>query len=244
MSSYQLQARIEERKLKKERLIVIWRNRMGFDENADINFSGHFEEPDVTLPDAESLLLLLKESPKTRANQMAFKSAGHEIALQRNRRLPSFELTAGYKQLNPDWHGFLVGVAFPLPIFSSNTEAVAQARALERIERTNINSAQKERNQIYLQLLNTIETYDNLLNQFPEHLNIPERFLNTLSISYEEGTQSLNEILKILSLMADTYQTKFNQLENYYTIVMELEKMSGRQVQQGDPLFTIYNPER
>lgn len=228
MSSYQLRARMETRILEKERLTTLWRTRMGFDDSKEIRLAGRFETPSVQIPQAYDLLALLDDSPQARANRMALESARSEVALEQNRRIPNFEISAGYKQLNPNWRGFLVGVAIPLPILSSNSETIAQARALERFEQTSLNLTKKERNHTTLQLLNALKKNEDNLTRFPEYLEQPEAFLRTLSISYEEGIQSLNDVLNTLSLVAESYQTKFSQLEDYYEIIMELEAITGQ----------------
>jgi len=228
MSSYQLHARINEQNINLERLITAWRNRMGFDEDTELLFTGNFEEPDFTFPEIEDLLTILIESPQAKANRQSVEAAGFEEALEQARRFPSFELSAGYKHLTPHWQGFLVGVAIPLPLLNQNTDAIAQARVLEQIERINMESAQKEQSQLMLQLLQAIRTYEEKLTQFPGHLHQPEQFLNSLTISYEEGTYSLTDFLNTLGLMADSYETKFNQLENYYAFATEIEAITGQ----------------
>lgn len=228
MSSYQLQAKMESRMLEKERLINLWRTRMGLDPSEQIRFRGRFETPSVQIPEADNLIVLLNDSPRALANQRALETARFEVDLEKNRRIPNFELSAGYKQLTPNWRGFLVGVAIPLPILNTNSESIAQARALERFEQTRLNLAVEEQNQLTLQLLNALNKNEASLNRFPGYLEYPENFLHTLSISYEEGVQSLNDVLNTLHLMAETYQTKFSQLEDYYEIIMELEAITGQ----------------
>jgi len=117
----------------------------------------------------------------------------------------------------------------PLPILSSNREAISQARALEQIEQTERDLAQMERNQITFQILNALDDYEEKLEQTPEHLNDPGQFLNRLLISYQEGALSINDFLNSLNLMADTYQTKFSRLAGYYSMILELEAMTGRE---------------
>ena len=228
MNSYQLQARIDEYNLELERLVTSWKIRMGFDEDDDIRFAGDFESPGVIMPDTGDLLTMLSKTPGARANRQAYESAGLEKILEQNRRFPSFELSAGYKTLTPDWHGFLVGVAIPLPLLNRNTDAIAQARALERLEQANLESTLREQSQTVLQLLQSLRIYEEKAEQFPSHLENPGQFLHSLAISYEEGTHSLTDFLNTLSLMADSYQTKYSQLQNYYSAAAGIEAITGQ----------------
>jgi len=229
MSNYQLQARIEERRIEVDRLTMLWLNRMGLEEHADISFTGDFEELTVQIPDHATLFDFLDQSPQSRAYQQAINAAALEESVARSNRIPSFELSAGYKQLNPDWRGFLLGISLPLPLLSSNTESISQARTLQRIEQTNLDFARSERTQFTFQLLGELDSYEQKLNQFPEHLINQDQFLNRLIISYEDGTLSVSDFLNTLNLIADTYQTRFNQLSNYFGIVSELETLTGQE---------------
>ncbi len=229
MSRYHLESRIDEKRLENDRFITLWKSRMGFDEETDVRFIGSFNDGRVNLPQTAELISILDDSPRSRAEREAIQSATFETAFAQSSRLPSFELSAGYKQLNPNWHGFLVGIAMPLPILSSNREAISQARALEQIEQTERDLAQMERNQITFQILNALDDYEEKLEQTPEHLNDPGQFLNRLLISYQEGALSINDFLNSLNLMADTYQTKFSRLAGYYSMILELEAMTGRE---------------
>ncbi len=229
MSRYVLKTRIEEVELEAEFLETNWRNRMGFDVQDEIHYDGDFRKPDIQLPEVAELLTLLNETPQMNAYRMAVETAEVEESFARSSRLSTFELTAGYKHLNPDFQGFLVGIAIPIPILNSGSEAISRARMLNRIEQTNLNQARIERNQNLYRVLNSLQHYEVILNQFPDHLSQPDQFINSISISYEEGTLSLNDFLNTLSLMADTYQSKFNQLTGYYSMITELETLAGRE---------------
>ena len=229
MSRYHLESRIDEKRLENDRFITLWKSRMGFNEEADVRFIGSFNGGRVNLPQTAELISILDDSPRARAEREAIQSASIETAFAQSSRLPSFEISAGYKQLNPNWHGFLVGIAMPLPIVSSNREAISQALALEQIEQTERDLAQMERNQVTFQILNALDDYEEKLEQTPEHLNDPEQFLNRLLISYREGALSINDFLNSLNLMADAYQTKFSRLAGYYSMILELEAMTGRE---------------
>lgn len=230
MSNFHLQAIIDGQAIELQRMITAWRILMGIHEETDLNFSGTFELSSVNLPDSGQLFTLLDESPRLIVNQLALESAGYEIQLQENRRIPSFELSAGYKQLTPVWRGFLVGFAIPLPLLSRNTDSIEQSRSLQRMEQLNLEHTRREQNQTLLHLVNLLESYEVKLAGFPDFLDKPQAYLNSLAISYQEGTHTLSEFLNTLSLMADSYQTRFNQLQNYYSIAAEIEAITGQKL--------------
>jgi outer membrane protein TolC len=229
MGRYTLQARIDEKQLETDRLITLWKNRMGFDAETEVQFNGDFADKRIDLPGSADLITLLDDSPQARADRQAVQSAYLETAFAQSSRLPSVELTAGYKQLNSSWHGFLVGIALPLPLLNSNRDAILQARALETLEQTELTLAQLERNQNTLQLMAALREYEEKLDQTPEYLNNPDQFMDRLLISYREGAISINDFLNSLGLLADVYQTKYSRLSGYYSMILELEAMTGRE---------------
>ncbi|TVR14887.1 MAG: hypothetical protein EA391_11855 [Balneolaceae bacterium] len=230
MGRYTLQAAIDEKQLETDRLITLWKTRMGFDAETEVRFNGEFNGKRINLPGSADLLALLDNSPQARADRQAVQSASLETAFAQSSRLPAVELSAGYKQLNSGWHGFLLGIALPLPLLNSGRHAIRQAQALETIEQTELNLAQLERNQHTLQLITAIGEYEEKLDQAPEYLNNPDQFMDRLMISYREGTISLSDFLNSLGLMADAYQTKYSRLTGYYSMILDLEAITGREL--------------
>lgn len=228
MSRYQIEARIDEIKLKTDRFISTWRTRMGFDEETELEFIGNFESLNHQLPEASELIALLEQSPRMNAFRQAVDIANLEESVARSSRIPSIEISAGYKQLNPDWKGFLFGVSIPLPVLNANTESIERARSLQRIESNSLDWALTEQNRLIFQLLHEQELYTQKLSRYPEHMENLDPFLNRLLLSYEEGSLSISDFLSTLNLLADTFQTRFNQLESYYSIITELEALTGQ----------------
>ena len=232
LGSYQLQSEIEERKGELNRKRLLWKNRMGFNEEVELRFEGSFSTKPDSYIEFDRIVQLMEESPAAIADRLSAQSASLAISLENSRRFPSIEISAGYKQLNPNWNGFLVGVAIPLPVLNTNREAIEQARALERVESSNLIKRQNERRSMAIQLLDELRRTQGQLDRFPDYLHQPEVFMNTLLISYEEGTQSLNDFLNTIQLMVNNYQTKYDLLENAYGVILKLEAMTGHTVIQ------------
>lgn len=231
MSSYRLSSLIDERRIEMENRKSAWLSRMGLDdEERDIEFTGSFSELDHTLPGAGELIAILEQSPGRLADRIALDRAEHSIDLEESRRWPSFDVSAGYKTLNPDLHGFVVGVSFPIPLLNRNTPAIEEARAQERLQELRLTSAEMQQARRVVQSLNTIQEYSQKLADFPVLAGDPEEFINALVAAYEEGEQSLSEILNTLSLLADTSRTRFSQLEKIYEEIMILEALTGKMI--------------
>lgn len=228
MSGYRLSSMIDERRIEMENRKSAWLSRMGLDNlERDIEFTGSFAEPNFALPEAQDLMKMLEQSPGRLAHRLAVDNAANSINLEESRRWPSFDVRAGYKALNPDLHGFMIGVSLPIPLMNRNSPAIQKAQALERVQELRLTSAGIEQNRRVIQSLNTIDTYIRKLDEFPKIAGDPEQFINSLVVAYEEGEQSLSDILNTLSLLADTYRTRFYQLEKTYEQIMILEALTG-----------------
>ena len=231
MSSYRLNSLIDERRIEMENRKSAWLSRMGLDdEERNIEFTGSFSELNHTLPDAHELVAILEQSPGRQTDRLALEAAGQSVTLEESRRWPSFDVRAGYKTLNPDFHGFMVGVSLPIPLLNRNTPAIEEARALERLQELRLTSAEMQQNRRVIQSLNTFREYSQKLEDFPGLAADTEQFINALVAAYEEGEQSLSEILNTLSLLADTSRTRFSQLERTYEEIMILEALTGNTI--------------
>ncbi|CAN5293623.1 TolC family protein [soil metagenome] len=228
MSGYRLSSLIDERRIEMENRKSAWLSRMGLDDEVqDIEFTGSFSELNHTLPDPQELIAILEQSPGRLADRLALERAGQSIELEESRRWPSFDVRAGYKTLNPDFHGFMIGLSLPIPLLNRNSPAIEEARALERLQELRLTSAEIQQSRQVVQALNTIQEYSRKLEEFPRFAGDPEQLISALTAAYEEGEQSLSDVLNTLGLIADTNRTRFTQLEKTYEQIMILEALTG-----------------
>ena len=233
MSSYQLQVAMDNRSLEMNRLIADWKSRMGLSGEYDIRFSGSFVIDDeagekIVLPPEEELLRILDDSPEAIAQRAALQSARQQTVLEQSRRWPSFQLEAGYMQMNPGWHGFLAGVSLPLPVLNANTASIERARIGEQMEQETYDATLQRRQQNIVRIMNALQQYENRLADFPHKQTHPESFLNALETAYEEGERTLSDVLNALGVLTETYRARFEQLETFYEHVTTLEALTGR----------------
>ncbi|REL32878.1 TolC family protein [Rhodohalobacter sp. SW132] len=230
MSRYQLQSLIRELELSLEQQKSEWLIRMGIDNDQHVEFVGSFSDPEITIPGKEELMVLLDQAPERQATDLARQSARQSIDLEESRRWPSFSVRAGYKTLNPDFHGFMAGVSIPIPLLNRNRPAIEQARAQERMSALTYSATVDRQNRQLNQAWDALYSIRSGLNELPEETAGTDNFINTLTVAYEEGEQSLNDVLNTLNMMADTHRTKFSQLEQAYEQVMIIEAVTGRSV--------------
>jgi len=230
MSSYQLSSLIDELKFLAEKEKSEWLIRMGLGEDQVVNFVGSFSDPATTIPVKEDLLAMLEQAPGRQASALARQSAQQSIDLEESRRWPSVSVRAGYKTLNSDLHGFVAGISMPIPLLNRNRPAIEQARAHERMSSLAYTATVDRQNRELIQALGALNNIQSKLEEFPADAGSTERFINTLAVAYEEGEQSLSDILNTLNIVAETHYTRFGQLKRAYEQVMIIETLTGRSV--------------
>lgn len=227
MSGYRLQLHIHE--LQKHRSIEIeqWKALVGLEEGIDVEFAGRFAVPDFVFPHPAELMERLHGTPGALADLRAVEAAGFQTGLEQSRRIPSVHFHAGYRQRSLGWHGFMVGVRVPIPLLSANRESLEQARSMETFERVRLDYRQRQRRAEASRLLFLIDELQEKIDRFPDDLVDPRRFLNPLLAGYREGGVTLHETLSAIHLAADTWQLKFELLDEYYGAVTSLESLTG-----------------
>lgn len=228
MSSYQLSSLIDELQLLAQQEKSEWLIRMGLDEDQSVDFMGSFSDPGIAIPEKEDLLAMLDQAPERRASALSRQSAQQSIDLEESRRWPSFSVRAGYKTLSPDFHGFMAGVSMPIPLLNRNRPAIEQARAQERMTTLAYTATVDRQNRQLIHALGVLNNIQSKLDEFPADTGRTESFINTLAVAYEEGEQSLSDILNTLNMMAETHRTRFGQLERAYEQVMTIEALTGK----------------
>lgn len=233
MSSYHLEAKRDQRSVALLQMISEWKSRMGFAEDDDIQFAGTFAERPVgangvSLPDPGDLSALLSASPAAETREAALISAQTQIDLEQSRRWPSVNLEAGYKQLNPGWHGFLAGISLPVPLLDGNRKAVEHAKIRQQMEQETLTASEQRRLRTASQVMEAIGQLEGKLEGFSQLTLPPDQMMTSLEVAYREGERSLSDVLNALGVMAETYSTYFEQVEAYYRNITRLEALLGR----------------
>ena len=230
MGEYQLRALLSERVVERDRLRSEWETRMGLSEVGAFRFDPDEVRGRMVLPEEGDLLTWLEDSPAARSDRQALEVARRGISVEEGRRWPEVDLLAGYRQVTPRFRGFVLGASVPLPLRDGNRAGIEEARAGER-DRALASTVQEAGDRARgLQLLAALERLDTHLEGFPPELSDPEPFFEALVALYEDGAEPLSGVLGSLTLLAETYRTWFEQLDQYYAGLFELEALTGRRL--------------
>ncbi len=230
MGEYQLRALLSDRLVERDRRRSAWMTRMGLTEVGAFRFDPDEARDRIALPGEDDLLAWLADSPAARSHRQALEAARRGISVEEGRRWPEVDLLAGYRQVTPQHRGFVLGASLPLPLRDGNRAAIQEARAGER-DRELTSTLQEAGDRARgLQLLVTLERLNTQLEGFPPELSDPEPLFQALVALYEDGAEPLSGVLSSLTLLAETYRTWFEQLDDYYESLFELEALTGRRL--------------
>lgn len=179
-----------------------------------------------TLPQPlENYLHAIDQNPVYIKAQWDFSAALEIIKLEKSRRIPDIEVSAGYEsQEGPFADGLTIGISLPLPIFDRNQGGIARASA-EAAE------AKNEMNRIWLALKSKLSVHHKkLMRAYTEVDKLCNRILKSANQAYkltEEGFQeSKYDYLDVVEAQYGVYEVQsqyITALKNYHLIKADLD---------------------
>lgn len=200
-----------------------WKERMGVDSATEVTFTSELPLDNLTLPELPENQQQIDNHPELRAADFATRAAGQNIRSAELSRLPEFDVSAGYKRLNPDWNGFLVGVSVPLPIINRNQAGIERRRAEQRQVDYQQQQRQKALQAEWQSQWETIRIYHNELADTDFEALQMDEFGRRITQAFSEGTMSLTEALSALEMGVNGYAAYLSKLKGYYKALGHLE---------------------
>ncbi len=212
-----------ELKVTLEQKMADWKTDMGIDPETEVELTSEIKITDISLPEMPDAAELLANHPDIRALEYSSRAAGENIRSAELRRLPDFDVSAGYKRMNPDWNGFLVGFSIPLPVINRNQAEIEQRRAEERqVEYDHQNRRQALEN-AWQSNRNILDRYHAEISETDSDLLDMSEFGRRIINSFTEGNLSLTEALSSLEMGANGYAAYLSKVSGYYEALGQLE---------------------
>ncbi len=212
-----------ELKVAHEQKLADWKTDMGIDSETEVDLTSEITITDISLPEMPDTAELLANHPDIKSIEYSSRAAGENIRSAELRRLPEFDVSAGYKRLNPDWNGFLVGVSVPLPVINRNEAEIEQRRAEERqLEYDHQNRRQALEN-AWQSNRSILDRYHSEISETDSDLLDMSEFGRRIINSFTEGNLSLTEALSSLEMGANGYAAYLSKVSGYYEALGRLE---------------------
>lgn len=170
-------------------------------------------------------------SPQLKSLQSQMASAKKMIAMEKGNVLPELHVTGGYKQVNDELSGSVIGLSIPLPILNTNRAAVqrAQARMMSKSIEYDLTRAEL----VYKIQESTILIRDaqSLLDEYADMFS-STRVMSDLVFSFKEGWITLTDLLSGIQVYADALESYYTHLAHYYDTIFYMEVLTGEELVQ------------
>jgi outer membrane protein TolC len=165
---------------------------------------------------------------KTRyARQAALKA---DLSMEKMRLMPEISLAGGYKEISPGFAGYHIGFSMPLPLLNQNRPQIEKKRfEIAALETDFLQYRQQVTGQINVQQRH-IYKYQTILEKMAPRVAAHDESLQQITVAYQEGWISLNEMLNAINIYHDFVTCYNQQLVQYFQTVFQLEAITGRKM--------------
>lgn len=203
-----------------------WKERMGIAPDTPVELTSEPPLTDISMPDLPEIHEESAAHPALMAAEFHTRAANESIRSAELRRFPEFDVSAGYKRMNPNLNGFLVGVSIPLPIINRNQAEIEQ-RSAERRQADLIREQQEQRLQIQWQRQwETLNIYYSELKEARAGTLDIKQLGRRIENGFVEGTISLTDALNSFETGANGYRSYISAMKNFYEALAEMEYLT------------------
>lgn len=201
---------------------------LGIDQSSEVILSTPIIFKTVQL-DSLPEMQLITNNLGLKASEQRLNARKYGISLEKGNILPDLTLSAGYKQINKDWHGYTFGISLPLPILNINGPQIEKQKIKERVQnRKTLIFKQSLKSEAEI-LIRNIKTTMNLLSK-NDNIIFSIATIENFKSAYTEGTFSMTEFLNAVNISIQGFNQYTMKVVEYYMAIFELESLIGKQL--------------
>jgi hypothetical protein len=227
MSLLTFQAGIIDNRLERREIMDEWKAAMGIGPDIGVELTSEL--------DLGTGWLAYEEQGAVRTFDMesrrfAVEALGAGIGREKADILPSISLAGGYKNVNDEFTGFVVGLSMPIPLLNRNSGGIDRASAGHRLATAELDLYETARERRISRLLSAAGEHADLLEQYRDDFDSIEDHVRDLALAYREGWVDLGDFLEGIRTFAEGTESYFDMLEHYHDMVFELEMLTEREI--------------
>ncbi len=186
----------------------------------------HFAPVDVSALSTEETVRL---SPHIQSRERRMTAARKKVTVEQGGFLPEFHVTGGYKEVNDNLRGSVIGLSLPLPLVNVNRASIRQAQA--ELTTTSI-----EYDLTVIELKNRIKESSALVQDAQVLLDDysalfqTNEMMSNLVFSFQEGWITLTDFFSGIEVYADAIESYYAHLQHYYEHIFQLEAVTGQEL--------------
>lgn len=230
MSVLGIRRRIQENRDEYRAHLAEWKTDMGIPAETDVRLEtdivfmrGSLDTHPLNVMGTDAIADLAGRELETEALSKA-------IQVEKGGILPSVTLTGGYKNVNDELEGFVIGVSVPLPFLNRNAGGVDRVRAEYARARVELDLYRSARVRRIAVLIESVEERMELLERYGKTMEKVDEQIEDLVVSYQEGWMTLIELLEGIEIYAEGIENYFGILGEYFDAIFELEALTEREL--------------
>lgn len=227
MSLLSVRARIVASRATRREVMEEWKTAMGIPAGDSVVLVSKIE---LTSDWLGAGRVTAEGSSDVESRRLAAEALKEDIGLEKADIIPSISIAGGYKSVDDEFNGFVVGLSMPIPLLNRNSGGIDRAAAEHRIARAELDLYETSRERLISMLTQTAREESALLEQYHKDFSRISEHVADLAASYREGWIDIGDFLEGIQTYADGIEGYFNMLEDYHDIVFELEELTEREL--------------
>ncbi len=227
MSLIAVRARMIESRLERREVMDDWKTAMGIPPGDTVIL---VSELDLSADWLSSGDLTADGTFDIESRRLTSEALEKEIGLEKGNLFPSLSVAGGYKNVEDQFTGFVIGLSMPIPLLNRNSGGIDRATAEHRKAQAELDLYETARERHLSRLLLAARDEAGLLKRYHGDFELIEEHVKDLALSYREGWIDLGDFLEGIRTYAEGIESYFNMLEDYNDIVFELERLTEREI--------------
>jgi len=227
MSLIAVRVRMVESRMERRKVMDEWKTAMGIPAEDTVVL---VSELDLAADWLSSSHVPADGTSEVESHRLAVEALNKDIGLEKGDLFPSLSIAGGYKSVDDEFTGYVVGLSMPIPVLNRNSGGIDRARAEHRKAQVELDLYETSRERHISRLVYAAGEEADLLNRYHGDFELIEEHIRDLALSYKEGWMDLGDFLEGIQTYADGIESYFDMLEGYNDIVFELERLTEREL--------------
>jgi outer membrane protein TolC len=232
MTVISLQVEHQRAMSERRNLEIDWRALIGSDPAKPLRLATAVTFRPVTLGTMAEYAAGLEQRPGHQSRILNEQGLAKQAGAERARLLPSFGLYGGYKSVDPDYTGYVMGVSLSLPLLNTNGATARKFEIERQMARTETERYRTVQYGRLASLVTSIGQAQETLALSQDHFEEDAKALDDMLFAYEEGWLTLSELLNGVQIEIAGLSDYYSHLAQYYRDIFELEAITGRRLVQ------------
>ncbi len=225
-----IRSRIQENRDEYRTRMSEWKTAMGIPEETTVRLETEIRFSREHLDAQPGSATGMNATADLAGRRLEAEALEKDIQMEKGGILPSIAIAGGYKNVDDEFDGFVVGLSMPLPLLNRNSGGIDRARAEHARAQRRLDLYQSALKRRLTLLTKSAGEKAELLERYIERIENIDEHIEDLVMSYSEGWMTLAELLEGIEIYTEGLENYFGLLGEYYAAIFELEALTEREL--------------